>query len=78
MKFVKKLFFYKLLKVKVSIRNVHSILLVCQFLNSINACFILGFNNVPGLLSVDYIRLSVIERYLDFKVDSSLLHNYRR
>lgn len=28
----------------------------------------LGFNNVPGLLVTDYIVLSVIEKYLDFKV----------
>lgn len=29
----------------------------------------LGFNNVPGLLSTDYVTLTVIEKYLDFKVN---------
>ena len=32
-------------------------------------CFIFtGFDNVPGLETKDYITVSIVERYLDFKV----------
>lgn len=38
----------------------------------------IGFNAVPGLSTLDYITVAVIEKYLDFKVgkEGSLIVSY--
>ena len=33
----------------------------------------IGFNAVPGLSTLDYITVAVIEKYLDFKVRKTLI-----
>ena len=33
----------------------------------------LGFSDVPGLTTEDYVTLAVIEKYLDFKVCKELM-----
>lgn len=33
-----------------------------------NSIFFAGFNAVPGLSTLDYVTVAVIEKYLDFKV----------
>ena len=35
--------------------------------------FWIGFNAVPGLSTLDYITVAVIEKYLDFKVRKTLI-----
>lgn len=37
-----------------------------------NDFFLVGFNAVPGLSTVDYVTVAVIEKYLDFKVREEL------
>ena len=34
----------------------------------LNCLFVIGFNAVPGLSTLDYITVAIIEKYLDFKV----------
>lgn len=34
--------------------------------------FLAGFNAVPGLSTLDYVTVAVIEKYLDFKVRKAL------
>ena len=36
--------------------------------------FFSGFNAIPGLSTVDYVTVAVIEKYLDFKVKLELLN----
>ena len=36
--------------------------------------FFSGFNAIPGLSTMDYVTVAVIEKYLDFKVKTELLN----
>ena len=42
-----------------------------------NSIFFAGFNAVPGLSTLDYVTVAVIEKYLDFKVRKATLQAAR-
>ena len=55
-------------------RIYFSNLLVLLYLTFSFLFFFSGFNAIPGLSTVDYMTVAVIEKYLDFKVKTELLN----